>query len=172
MSRVRVEELLYFLDTAFEGSRWHSLMANLKDVSEDDYHWTMTREGAADDQGRSIKGMVRHLAAAKFVYNDNAFGDASHVWADMQPRINDPAASMADDMKWLRENHERFWSSVASLDDADLDTPRRTHWGAMLDTHGIVSIMIEHDMYHAGEINHLRAIRQDTDFWAGARRTT
>jgi hypothetical protein len=170
MSRVRVEELLYFLDTAFEGSRWHSLMANLKDVSETDYHWSF--EGAPSGDGRSIKGMVRHLAAAKFVYNNNAFGDASTVWADMQARINDPDASMAEDIAWLRANQQMLRDSVAALTDDDLATQRRTHWGAMLDTHGIISIMIEHDMYHAGEINHLRAIRQDTDYWAGARRAT
>jgi hypothetical protein len=26
--------------------------------------------------------------------------------------------------------------------------------------------MIEHDLYHAGEINHLRSLRQGTDRWA------
>ena len=170
MSRVRVEELLYFLDTAFEGSRWHSLMANLKDVSEADYHWSF--EGAPSGDGRSIKGMVRHLAAAKFVYNNNAFGDAGTLWADMQTRISDPDASMAEDLAWLRANHQMLRDSVAALTDEVLEEERRTHWGAMLPSHNIVSIMVEHDFYHAGEINHLRAIRQDTDYWAGARRAT
>jgi hypothetical protein len=26
--------------------------------------------------------------------------------------------------------------------------------------------MIQHDLYHAGEINHLRALSQDADRWA------
>jgi hypothetical protein len=25
--------------------------------------------------------------------------------------------------------------------------------------------MIEHDLYHAGEINHIRALRQENDRW-------
>lgn len=170
MSRARVEELLYFLDTAFDGSRWHSLIANLKDVSDEDYRWTF--DGSPSGDGRSITGMVRHLAAAKFVYNNNAFGDASTVWADMRARIDDPVATMDEDLAWLRANQQMLRESVAALSDEDLATERRTHWGAMLETHAIVSIMIEHDIYHAGEINHLRAIRQDTDYWAGARRTT
>jgi hypothetical protein len=31
----------------------------------------------------------------------------------------------------------------------------------------IISIMIEHDVYHAGEINHLRSLMQGTDYWRG-----
>jgi len=26
-------------------------------------------------------------------------------------------------------------------------------------------VIIEHDVYHAGEVNHLRALRQDDDRW-------
>jgi len=29
----------------------------------------------------------------------------------------------------------------------------------------IIGVMIAHDLYHAGEINHLRALRQGNDQW-------
>jgi len=34
-----------------------------------------------------------------------------------------------------------------------------------LSTQTIIRIMIGHDFYHAGEINHLRALLQGTDRW-------
>lgn len=39
------------------------------------------------------------------------------------------------------------------------------NWGGELPTRRIIEIMIAHDFYHAGEINHLRALLQDDDRW-------
>ena len=55
---------------------------------------------------------------------------------------------------------------AASLaDDAELLKPRRTNWGEMKETRWIIKSMIEHDLYHAGEINRMRALRQRNDRW-------
>jgi hypothetical protein len=54
---------------------------------------------------------------------------------------------------------------VAALTDDQLLEPRKTHWGGAAETRWIISVMIEHDVYHAGEINHLRAQRQGNDRW-------
>jgi hypothetical protein len=40
---------------------------------------------------------------------------------------------------------------------------RRTIWGDYLWTRNIIRIIIGHDFYHAGEINHVRALLQGTD---------
>jgi hypothetical protein len=59
---------------------------------------------------------------------------------------------------------------VAALeDDSELDRPRYTHWGQLIPTRRIVSIMIEHDVYHGGEINHIRAVLTGKDKWDGGR---
>jgi uncharacterized damage-inducible protein DinB len=49
--------------------------------------------------------------------------------------------------------------------DAELDRQRLTTWGEYLPTRTIIQIMIAHDIYHAGEINHLRALLQGDDAW-------
>jgi len=36
----------------------------------------------------------------------------------------------------------------------------------MKETRWLIGVMIEHDLYHAGEINHLRALRHGNDRWA------
>jgi hypothetical protein len=40
-----------------------------------------------------------------------------------------------------------------------------TNWGELKETRWIIAVMIEHDPYHAGEINHLRALHQQNDLW-------
>lgn len=159
MPQIAVETLLYLMDNAFEHSRAHSLLNNLATVTEADY--------AREHEGRSIREMVRHLAAAKHVYNIQAFGDSSLFMPNFQARIYESAAGLAEDTEWLREGHEALRASVAALDDADLLTQRPVHMGGTLETRNIISIMIEHDLYHAGEINHLRALMQGTDYWRG-----
>jgi uncharacterized damage-inducible protein DinB len=154
-----VDTLLYLMDNAFEQSRAHSLLNNLDTVTEADYE--------RDHNGRSIREMVRHLAAAKHVYNSQAFGDASLFMPTFEERIYQSGTSMADDIEWLTQGYHALRASVAALDDADLLTERPVHMGGQLPTRQIISIMIEHDLYHAGEINHLRALMQETDYWRG-----
>jgi hypothetical protein len=50
-------------------------------------------------------------------------------------------------------------------DDAELDQLRLTNWGERLPTRTLIRILIAHDLYHAGEINHLRAQLHGSDGW-------
>jgi hypothetical protein len=49
--------------------------------------------------------------------------------------------------------------------DTELDRDRLTNWGQYLPTRVIIRIMLDHDVYHAGEINHLRCLLKGTDRW-------
>jgi hypothetical protein len=69
-------------------------------------------------------------------------------------------------MEWLLAGHHKWLASVRSLpDDSELDHDRLTNWGERLPTRVLIRIMIGHDFYHAGEINHIRALLQGTDRW-------
>jgi hypothetical protein len=102
------------------------------------------------------------------MYEDYAFGSAS-MRGDQPPLV--PAAGARarprdELLAWLAEGHRRWLASVRALpDDAELDRERLTNWGERLPTRSIIRIMIAHDLYHAGEINHLRALLQGTDRW-------
>ena len=66
----------------------------------------------------------------------------------------------------MREGQRRLRDDIAALaDDADLLQHRRANWGETYETRWLISVMIEHDLYHAGEINHIRALRQRNDRW-------
>ena len=102
------------------------------------------------------------------MYEDYAFGSAS-LRGDQPPLVPPGGVrSRPPDelLAWLKEGHQRWLGSVRALaDDSELDQERFTNWGEKLSTRTIIRIMIAHDLYHAGEINHLRAWLQSTDRW-------
>ena len=52
---------------------------------------------------------------------------------------------------------------MADLDDSGLLRLRKANWGALKETRWLVAVMIEHDLYHAGKINHIRCLHQQDD---------
>jgi uncharacterized damage-inducible protein DinB len=166
MSQAGVEQILYLMDEAFEGSREHSLLANLHSIGPRDWLWT------PPGGGRSVRDIVAHVGDCKYMYYDYAFGGAVMTWDDSLLaeawRGHDAETAVPPFLDWLREGHRRLRASFAALDDAELPRPRMTNWGALHETRWIASVMIEHDLYHAGEINHLRALCHGDDRWAWA----
>jgi hypothetical protein len=162
--RVGVEQYLYLLEQAFDGNDEHSLLANLRSVGEEDWDWL------PPNGSRTIRAIVAHVGECKYVYENHAFGDATFRWDQPTGRFGELLAGSTGPpdavVAWLAVGHRRLLQSVAALDDDDLRRPRRTNWGAPEETRWIVSVMIEHDLYHAGEINHLRALRHGADRWA------
>jgi hypothetical protein len=161
-SHIVIDTLAWLTEDAFEGDPSHSLIANLHDLREED--WTALPRGS----GRSIADILEHVGWSKWMYEDYAFGTAS-MRGDQPPLIPvGGARSRPHDelLTWLTDGHRRWLASVRALhDDTELDRDRLTNWGERLPTRVIIRIMIAHDLYHAGEINHLRALLQATDRW-------
>jgi hypothetical protein len=152
----RVPQLLWLLDQAFEDDHEHSVLANLRHIEG---LWNIVPPGGE----RSIADIIDHVGGCKFMYDNYAFGDGAYRWGEY------PAQGPTDHQQaldWMREGHRLFVASVAALDDGDLDTPRLTNWGAMMETRRLIEVIIAHDFYHAGEINHIRATLQQRDRWA------
>ncbi len=165
MARAVIDEYLYLLDAAFAGPDWHSLLTNVRAVEPRDWLW-LPPGGA-----RPIAEMVAHVGACKYMYENHAFGDASLKWGE--PLTNErrlsavTADAVAELLRWLEAAQRAVRASVHALDDdRELLRPRRTNWGEMKETRWIIKSMIEHDLYHAGEINRMRALRQENDRWA------
>jgi hypothetical protein len=162
MSRDGIEQYLYLMDEAFDAPGNHPLLSNLRSVGDDD--WQTVLEAG----GRSIFDIVLHVGECKYVYDSHAFGDATMTWG--QPRTI-PAierdSTPAEIIAWLKRGHTLLRGHVAELvDDAELLCPRRANWGTEYETRWLINAMVQHDLYHGGEINHLRALLQRTDRWA------
>jgi uncharacterized damage-inducible protein DinB len=158
MEHPAVDALLRLLNRAFEGDSEHSLIDNLKHVS--DREWSARPTPGA----RSIAETVAHAATAKHVYVEHAFGSGKTAWDREFAAV---CALPRDEMlTFIREAHGHLASHVASLSDDDLDTRLPVHWwGDPLPVREIIEILIVHDTYHAGEINRLRSILQGNDRW-------
>ena len=98
------------------------------------------------------------------MYPNHSFGDASMTHETVpKASAGHGAPTMAEMIDWLKDAQTRLRASVAELTDDRLLEPSRTNWGEMKDLRWIIATMIEHDLYHAGEINHIRALHQKND---------
>jgi uncharacterized damage-inducible protein DinB len=165
--RSGLEAYLHLLAEAFrgldaeEGDESPALLPNIATVPES--AWRALPQGSA----RSIESIAVHVGACKIMYDDYAFGGGTLRFAtpEVEPWV-EGEAPRADVVAWLEEAHDRLAGHVAALaHDSELDRPRLTNWGEHRSTRWIVTTMINHDTYHAGEINHLRSMLGDDDRW-------
>lgn len=157
--------MLTALEAAYRADRFHALLENLKDVRDDEWD-ARPANHSVDVFGTSpelsIADIIRHAGAAKLMWGNHAFGDASLDWPEATP----PSTERDAILRWLDAAHEGFVTAVAALDDdSELEVDRRAHWGRPLLTKHIVSIVINHDLYHSGEINRQRALLRGADGW-------
>jgi hypothetical protein len=171
MTRAAVEQLVYLMDQAFEGVDEEDLIGNLRFVTEAE--WAAVPPGGA----RSIRQIVGHIGACKYMYDNHAFGDGTMTWETQADEVNvtmealqsrrlDPEPPIEGVIAWLREGHRRLREDVAALDDSQLLILRKPPEGESSEARWIIANMIRHDSYHAGGINHLRALMQGNDRWA------
>lgn len=102
----------------------------------------------------SIAGIVCHVAVWKYVaaagLTSGQFPHPSHLVSPPQWR---------DLLRWLDEGHELLTAAWNAVPPADLE--RRVLWeGHEMTVADVVSHMVEHDQYHAGQINLLRQQRE------------
>ena len=157
---VLTDRILAQLDAAFEGDSTHSLAANVASVRDEDWEW-LPPNGA-----RSIRAIVLHAGSAKRLYVDRAFGDGALAMDDPIVQGEGALDTPEGAAEWLREAHEGLRAALAGLDDAELEGERPTPWGGAMPLVDLLHMLLRHDLYHAGEINHLRALAQDNDAWA------
>jgi hypothetical protein len=129
---------------------------NLDSVRDEDWNWL------PPDGMRSIAWLVEGLGNSKYVYASQAFGDGSMHWSKDGSLPELPARSTRNEaIEWLRFAHSQLRERVEALeDDSELVELRPSPFGDQRPTRWLIRTMIEHDMYHAGEISHIRALAQ------------
>lgn len=168
MARSAIAHFVWLLDRAFSEPRSpvgdsRSLLANLEGAPDAALAWT------PPGGRRSITAIATHAGAAKRLYHDHAFGRGSLRWEDagLAP---DRAADRTALLTWLEAGHQAFRKAVAALaDDSLLLATRKAPWGEQWETRRIIAQVLEQDLYHAGEINHIRALFEENDGSASAR---
>jgi hypothetical protein len=163
MPRAEVDVLLELLDSAFQrpipddwSDGWHSLLSNLRSVREEDLDWL------APDGKRTIRRIAGHAGVCMLVYSGYGFGKGLVQWPNEYPAdITGPKEQL---VSWLCECHLTLHDAIAACTDSELDDKRET-WdeGDFRPRRWFVTTMIDHLLYHAGEINYVRALAQKND---------
>ena len=135
------------LRRAFRGTAWHgpSLLELLADVS------------AAKAAARPIAGahsiweLVLHIAAWDNAVTRRLAGDR----AELAGEENFPVVNDTSDEEWqraletLKSCHQQLHDAIGALEDARLD---ERILAGMPSTYGTLHGVIQHDLYHAGQI--------------------
>ena len=153
------------MEAAYRADPFHALRRNVESVRPDEWD-VRPAEWSKDEFGEqpelSICDSTLHIAGAKFMYADRAFGDASLEWAD----IALPPRDMPSVLAWLDEGHSLIARGLAALeDDAELEAERPAPWRVPMRRDALLGIIINHDLYHSGEINRQRALMRGAVGW-------
>ena len=135
------------LDRAFEGEAWHgpSVMEVLKGVA-----WKKA-VGKPVRGAHSVWEIVLHITAWEDVVRRRLLGETVTLTDEQDwPPVADPGqAGWSRALESLRAGHARLRETAAGIADKDLDSsPGGKSSTPYVLLHGI----IQHDLYHAGQI--------------------
>jgi hypothetical protein len=162
----RVRLLLAMLDDAYDKSDEHSLTSALRKITREELHYRPVPETRG--VGKSFSGpgtttialRLVHVALCKVMYENHAFGDPSLDWEKARKAValphpvDEPGPLIAS----LDAAQERLRAALLGLADADLDTMVYTNWGEQWPAWRIFNSMIQHDIWHGGQIRTLRKL--------------
>lgn len=166
MGRSGIEQLLYAFDRSLEGDpatparNWHALAVNVASLDPGDWDW------APEGGNRTVRQLLEELGGAIRVYASQGWGERSQHW-NIPGSVRGPAAEAPAEewLEWVREGNRQFRACIESLtDDGQLYERRLSPQGELQETRWLIATMIEHNLYHSGEINHIRALRQGNDY--------
>jgi uncharacterized damage-inducible protein DinB len=146
-----IERIVDQMDRAFSGDAWHGppLMALVEGVSAED------AAKRPIEQAHSIWELVNHIGAWNRIVERRLRDEVVKV----TPEMDWPAVPLASDITWkraldaLKESRAQLRRTVEQLQDAQLDEkPAGLPDSRYVLLHGLV----QHDLYHAGQIAMLK----------------
>ena len=149
------EILLDLAERAFTKSPWHSIRAALDGVTEKAFHAIPERHFGFPWMNGSISDIVYHVTGDKLVQLNHAFGDALMNWENVPVQKTDMATMLEE----LKASHQAMLKAIRATDDLDAKV---TGWGGKrLIVTDFFLMLIEHDLYHAGQIRYIRNLAED-----------
>ena len=161
-----IDELVYVLQEAFSGAgieesnEGQSFMQNL--LSVEGSMWRTVPEGGV----RTIESIALHVGSCKVMYDEYAFGPGRCPGATPRSNPGRPARRRSRRRSGgSRTCTDGSWNTFVRSETTISATPRSTNWGELRETRWLISTIAQHDVYHAGEVNHLRSILAASDAW-------
>lgn len=147
-----VEILLLMQERAFRSSPWHSLLNSLEGIGQDVFTRTPERHVGFPWMDGSVRDILFHVTGDKMVQFSQAFGDGSVTWDTI--RIS--RSTLEQMLPELHAAQEPLVEALRSQTPETLRQQVRTWGGKRLTARDFFLMLIEHDLYHAGQIRMLR----------------
>ena len=166
MSRIAIELWERSLEAAYRTDPFHAVRRNLESVRSEEWDvrpaaWNVDVFGTQPEL--SICDIALHVGGPKFMYAARIAGDNALDWQDIQAPVT---LDMDSVLAWIDEGHRTLEAAIAALeDDAELAAERLAPWRRPLRVEGLLSIVVNHDVYHSGEINRQRALIRGAEGW-------
>lgn len=141
---------------AYSGSPWHSLLGAVKGVSDDVFFRVPERHKGYRWMDGSIRDIVFHVTGDKLVQLSAAFDGGRDNWDTVTERLSKNDKSRMFDE--LQEAHELQIDWIRKLPEERLNEQVATTMGVMLSAEDVFIMLIEHDLYHAGQIRYIRNV--------------
>jgi uncharacterized damage-inducible protein DinB len=167
MTRSAIEAFQLQMEAAYRGDPFHALRTNLEAVTPELWEALPAKPIGPDSEfGRhshpSIRDLVLRVAGAKHMYADHIFGNGSMEWGDLRSA----GYGMEAVLQWLDDGHRQLTEGLKGFaDDAELAVERMAPWKQPRRTDHQLIVVINHDLYHAGEINRQRSLIVGTEGW-------
>ncbi len=160
-TRTIVERLKRDLEAAYRGSQWHSFRSALKDITPEEASWTPPAFKGFPWMRGSILEIVFHVGGDSFYQLDYALGDRRLTWEELQRRYQAEGGDLQAAIKLAEEGYQTLQRVLDSLTDEDLARTYPTPEGkGERSLEDFFRMMIEHHLYHAGQIVYARCLQQ------------
>jgi hypothetical protein len=166
VARIAIELYLRSFNAAYRDDRFHAFRGNLASATPAEWdvrplEWSTEVFGTQPDL--SLCDIAHHVGGAMVMYTDRAFGESRLEWGDIHgPFGRDMEAVLG----WLDRVQAEFAAGIAALsDDAELAEMRQAPWRAVLRRDQLIGLMINHQLYHSGEVNRQRSLIRGSTGW-------
>lgn len=147
MNRVEVRRIAGMMDSVFDGAAWHgpSIMKVLTNISPDQAY-------KPNAHIRSVCELVRHMTSWKVFVVERLKG---HNDFEITKKENWKKNSKDNPMIWneivndLKENHNQLLDTLEHINDEKLNEEVE---GKAYNYYTLLHGVIQHDLYHLGEI--------------------
>jgi len=141
---------------AFSESPWHSLLSALKDITEETFFFVPERHSGFPWMNGSICDIVYHVTGDKIVQLSAAFDGGNETWDSLKTKLS--KSDMAAMVEELHGAYELELSKLKSLNEDELEQKVATWGGKRMKAYELFLMLIEHDLYHAGQIRYIRNV--------------
>jgi uncharacterized damage-inducible protein DinB len=152
------DKLRRSLADSHDKSPWHSVVGALEGLTEDEFQWRPAKYKGFSFMSGSIHDILFHVASDKLVSISVAYGDKSFTWKSVAEQPEVKAGTLVAALALLARAQASVVALLDSLADEDLAKTVTVEGPRTMTGERFFDMMVEHDLYHAGQIQYIRSL--------------